>query len=418
MKSKFLFLIIILVIILFSAGVPKITQAALGEGTLIKGLSDKVYVIESGLKRWIKTAKIFNKLSYSWANILSVSETLLGNTPPGKDITSSYKYPEGTLLKGDGPPVYLVEKGERRWIPNPQIFTAKGFKWRNIIPISDKLLNRIKKDQDISWAYNPSSQRPQTFILDGPCKEYWTTIPEINAHQVEFGYSGRNNEGNATNLKFETFLVGYDTSWKSSWSSYKRKITLPAGNKTYTFYVRAKTKDNDYDITPAFCKFTTNLSPFYEQVEISSVWGRSDNPTKERITLRADSKLSQGINITDWTISTGKVKLTIPEAVKIVHPESMYHFQKDLILEPGEKITIYGGPSPIGIKAYKTNTCLKYYDDENEYKDCFYENNQYPNFFKKEWQIYLNRTSEFLANKDAEIILKDENNLVIDRYSY
>lgn len=417
MKHKNSSFIIMLIIILFLMIIPKTGQAALSEGTLIKGLSNKVYVIENGLKRWIKTAKIFNKLSYSWANIRAVSETLLNNTPPGKDLTSSYKYPEGTLLKGDGPPVYFIEKGKRRWIPNPQIFTAKKFKWRNIIQIPDKILNRIKKDQDISWAYDPSSQRPQTFILDGPCRERRTTIPEIDTYQVEFGYSGRNGQEGATNLKFETFLVGYDTRWKSSWSSYKRKITLPAGNKTYTFYVRAKTKDGYYDATPAFCKFTTNLSPFYQQVEISSVWGRSTDPTKERITLRADSKLSKGINITDWTIFTGKVRLTIPQAVKIVHPESMYHFQKDLILEPGEKITIYGGPSPIGIKAYKVNKCLKYFDDESEYKDCFYENNQYPDFFKKEWQIYLNRTSEFLV-KDKEIILKDEDGEIVDRHSY
>lgn len=399
--------------------IPKTSQAALSEGTLIKGLSNKVYVIENGLKRWIKTAKIFNKLSYSWANIRAVSETLLNNTPPGKDITSSYKYPEGTLLRGDGPPVYLIEKGKRHWIPNPQIFTAKKFKWQNIIQIPDKILNRIKKDQDISWAYDPSSQRPQTFILDGPCKQHQETIPEIKTDQIEFKYSGRNGQRSATNLKFETFLVGYDTRWKSSWSSYKRKITLPDGNKTYAFYVRAKTKDDYYDITPAFCKFEVNLSPHNKQIEISSVWGRSTDPAKERITIKASSKLSEGINITDWTIKAKKSMLIIiPQAVKSVYSSSIYNFKRDLILEPGEKLIIYGGASPIGINAYKVNKCLKYFDDKLEYDKCRYEHHQEPDFFEKEWRIYLNRTSEFLAKEDEEIILKDKDEMVVDKYSY
>ena len=417
MLYKRLFFIILLVII-FSIIIPGATQAAPDEGTLIKGLSNKVYVIENGLKRWIITADIFNKLGYSWANIKSVSEKLLNNIPSGQSVTRSYRYPDGTLLRGSGPKVYLIEKKVRRWIPNPQIFEAKAFKWQNIIQISDKILNRIKKDKDISLSYNPSNHQPQTLILDGPCKQFQTSIPEIKTNQVEFKYSGRNNQGSATNLEFETFLANYDTKWKSSWRSFKREITLPAGNKTYTFYVRAKTQDGYYDTTPAFCKFKVNLSPYYQQIEISSVRGNSTDQAKEQITLKTSRKLSESINITGWTINTKKGGLTIPQAIKTIHPESMYNFKKDLILGPNERVIVSGGVSPIGIDAYKENECLKYFDNQAEYKNCFYECNQDYDFLKKEWRIYLNRTSEFLARRNNEIILKDENGLVIDIYSY
>lgn len=396
---------------------PGIVRAAPDEGVLIKGTSEKVYVIENGLKRWIKTADIFNKLGYSWANIALVSENLLNNIPPGKEIGSASQYPNGTLIKGNDPPVYLIEKGIRRWIPNPQIFTSLRFKWQNIIKVSDKTLNRIKNGEDISPAYNSPSRRPQTFILSGPCQAGQSEIPEIETDQIEFKYSGNNGQGNAANLYFETFLAGYDKNWQGFGRSYKRSIALPAENKIYAFYVRAKNQDGYYDITPAFCQFQTKLSPYHQQIVISSVSGRGTDPKNERIVLRAKN-LSEGINITGWTISTKKSSLFIPQAVKIVHPDSMFNIPRDLILETNETVNIYGGISPIGISAYKTNKCERYYDNQNEYKNCFYEYNQYPDFFKNDWRIYLNRTSEFLDKENEEIILKDKNGLVVDRYSY
>ncbi len=429
MIHKNLFYIIILFIILSLTIIPKTSQAAFGEGMLIKGLSNEVYVIENGLKRWIKTADIFNKFGYSWTNIKSVSEDLLNNAPPGKDITNTYNYPDGTLIKGSGHPVYLVEKGLKRWIPNPQIFEARAFKWQNIIQAEDKILDKIKKGDDISP--DPSNHQPQTFILDGPCKQFQGTIPIIETNQIEFKYSGRNSQapldktsyltgqGNTTDLKFETFLAGYDESWKTSWYSFTRKITLPSENKTYTFYVRVKDENSYYDITPASCKFRINLSSYHNQVEISSVSGRSTDPTKEQITLKSGRKSSESINITGWTIKAKKrIPITIPQAIESVYSNSIYNHKVDLILEPGEKVTIYGGSSPIGIDAYKINKCLKYFDDKLEYDTCRYEHYQDSDFFKKEWRIYLNRSSEFLAKDDEEVILKDEDGMVIDIYNY
>ena len=72
----------------------------------------------------------------------------------------------------------------------------------------------------------------------------------------------------------------------------------------------------------------------------------------------------------------------------------------------------------IGINAYKVNKCLKYFDDKLEYDKCRYEHHQEPDFFEKEWRIYLNRTSEFLVKENGEIILEDKDEMVVDRYNY
>ena len=416
MAYKTLISIIAILAILSLTIIPKTTRAMPDEGALIKGLTEKVYVIEHGLKRWIQTADIFNKLGYSWANIVLVSENILNNIPPGKDIANSWRYPDGTLVKGGGPAVYLIESSVARWIPSPQIFTANGFKWQNIINITDNILSTIRKGQDVSSV--AATNQVQTFILSGPCAQNQTSIPKITTGQIEFGYSGSDGQGNSANLSFETFLEGYDNDWRSSWSLYKRKIDLPGGTKTYTFYVRAKTKDGIYDTTPASCKFTTNLSPYYQQVEIAFVRNWGTDPNQQQIVLRT-WRLSESVNITGWTIKAKKrVPITIPQAVKSVYSNSIYNHKIDLILEAGETVTIHGGASPIGIDAYKPNKCGEYWNNKPEYDKCRYENYQYPDFFKKEWQIYLNRTSEFLAEDDEEIILRDKDGLTVDIYGY
>jgi len=409
---------IIVIFAILCLAVPRTIQAtSFNDGTLIKGLSDKVYVIENGLKRWIKTADIFNGLGYSWANIKHVSEQMLSDTPPGKDLTGNYRYPDGALIRGIGPKIYLIEQGERRWIPSPEIFESGGFRWENVIQIADKIINRIKEGSNLSSIYNSSELRPQTVILDGPCKQHQASIPEINQNEIKFRYSGSIRNG-SNDLRFETFLAGYDTSWKNSWS-YERTIRLPNENKTYAFYVRAKTEDGYYDATPAFCKFETKLSSYNQQVEISSVQSWSADPDNEKITLKTKWSLSESINITGWTLKIEKrAPITIPQAVKSVYSDSIYNHKEDLILGSGEKVIIYGGASPIGINAYKVNKCMKYFDDKLEYDTCRYEHYQDPDFLEKEWRIYLNRTSEFLTEEDEEIILKDKNGMVVDIYSY
>jgi hypothetical protein len=51
-------------------------------------------------------------------------------------------YANGTLVKGSGPAVYLVEEGRRRWVPNPETLETIG-SWENILTITDAELFSI-----------------------------------------------------------------------------------------------------------------------------------------------------------------------------------------------------------------------------------------------------------------------------------
>lgn len=59
-------------------------------------------------------------------------------------------YPDGTLLKGSGIYVYVIENGMRRLIPDEKTFNSMGYNWNAIKVISDSDLSSIPQGTDIA----------------------------------------------------------------------------------------------------------------------------------------------------------------------------------------------------------------------------------------------------------------------------
>jgi len=89
---------------------------------------DKVYKLENGKKRWIKTATEFNAAGYSWDEVQETSvETLAAYQ---NEISSE-------LLRAVGDKkVYKLENGKKRWVKNAKEFNATGYKWEDIEEVS------------------------------------------------------------------------------------------------------------------------------------------------------------------------------------------------------------------------------------------------------------------------------------------
>ncbi len=73
---------------------------------------------------------------YKWEDIIEISDKELALYLDGENVLM----PDGSLIKGSGPKVYLVENGKKRWITTAKVFVARGYKWEDIIEISDKEL--------------------------------------------------------------------------------------------------------------------------------------------------------------------------------------------------------------------------------------------------------------------------------------
>lgn len=114
--------------------------------TLLRQIGDpKVYVIENGKKKWIKTAQEFTAAGYNWSQIQDVSALEIAQYP---DITVV----EVTLIRLIGDPkVYIVENGKRRWIKTAAEFVKAGYDWNAITDVSS---GELAKYPEVTVAVN------------------------------------------------------------------------------------------------------------------------------------------------------------------------------------------------------------------------------------------------------------------------
>ncbi|MBU4338515.1 lamin tail domain-containing protein [Patescibacteria group bacterium] len=341
-------LIVILAIIGLLFSFESQAYSTFSNGTLVKGSGPEVYVLEHGIKRWIPNPAIFKNLFYDWGKIKKVADDMLNSFPNGNNMGKIFS--DGALLKSDkSPKVYLYDNGKLRWVTDPNIFNSNDFSWENITVIPDNKIKTLKVSADVKSG--EFLLLPATFITVKPPKE-------TDIKKVTFSYSGVNPTGPVSELTWETFLDGYDAAWQGAYSKYTRTIDLPAVNKTYTFYARSRNKDGKIDSRPASYTFKTiDFSSLYNQLKISSVTRKAVPELNENIKITNSSKTS--IDITGLVVKNQKNETAyLPKAVEVLYLQAG-DLAKNLILEPGKTVIIFSGPSPAG-KNFRLNKCAGY----------------------------------------------------------
>jgi hypothetical protein len=97
--------------------------------------SPRVYVIKNKKKHWIQTPKEFNAAGYNWGKVKVVSPETLEEYPDDEE-TSTIE-----LLRAVGSyKVYKIDNGKKRWIKTAGEFNAAGYKWKNIKEVSPEAL--------------------------------------------------------------------------------------------------------------------------------------------------------------------------------------------------------------------------------------------------------------------------------------
>ena len=88
------------------------TALAYSDGDLLKDASTaNIYVVNNGMKVWVRSAAVFDDCSYDWAKIKTVSN--LSATPTADLIKSA-----------SNPDVYRLEKNFKRKLASTEIFTS------------------------------------------------------------------------------------------------------------------------------------------------------------------------------------------------------------------------------------------------------------------------------------------------------
>ena len=107
-------------------------------GTLAKtGDSPTVYLVSGGKFRPISSSQIFLARGFNFSDIQSIKSDLLTSNNLGQVLG----YPDGTLIRGSGPTVYLVFGDAKVGIPSMAMLNKLKLSPEKIVSVSDVDLN-------------------------------------------------------------------------------------------------------------------------------------------------------------------------------------------------------------------------------------------------------------------------------------
>ncbi len=154
-------------------------------GTLLKGMSEKVYILFNDKKTWITSAAIFKGCGFRWEDIITVSDDIINSIGDGPEMTDRCLiFPDNTLIKGSDYKVYLIVEAARRWITTGEIFEGLGHNWNNITVVSDNILADIPEGESITSLPAPkitlmrASNGEKVYAIVGG-KKHWVPSPDV-----------------------------------------------------------------------------------------------------------------------------------------------------------------------------------------------------------------------------------------------
>jgi len=110
------------------------------KANLVRASDDpKVYYLtEGGLKRHIPSVEAFNSYGNNWEDIIEITSTELN------------AYPDSILIRlTDDPKVYKLENNQKRWIKTAKAFNRLGLNWNEIAPVNTIELNTYAEGGEI-----------------------------------------------------------------------------------------------------------------------------------------------------------------------------------------------------------------------------------------------------------------------------
>ncbi|MCK5122660.1 MAG: hypothetical protein KAQ87_00710 [Candidatus Pacebacteria bacterium] len=160
---------------------------------LLKGAhSSKIYRVINGKRLWIPTAAAFNAQGLKWDDVQNVSETNVNQYPVIKLVK----------LVGSSEVYYLTNSGFKKHIPTAEVFNSYNNKWEDIVEISADELNTfndvqlIKADGDfkVYKLENGVKRWIKTANAFNRLGLSWTEISPVNKIEINAYPVGMNIE--------------------------------------------------------------------------------------------------------------------------------------------------------------------------------------------------------------------------------
>ncbi|MFI1800282.1 hypothetical protein ACH427_23425 [Streptomyces sp. NPDC020379] len=114
-------------------------------GKRVKGINGPaIYLILDGKRRWIPNPDTYNNLFRGWDGIQSVVDI--------NSIDDGGQLSDGAILgkSPNAPQVYLISNGVKRWITSPAAMDKYDFAWNKIVVLSPVAIGSIPTGANIS----------------------------------------------------------------------------------------------------------------------------------------------------------------------------------------------------------------------------------------------------------------------------
>jgi hypothetical protein len=103
------------------------------EGAVLKGSGPDIYIIDqtgtsSYVKRKVTNGDAYNALGYNGGDVIQVADSDINVVPDGPVISDSSQHPDGTLVKSSGGTLYWLEGGQKRLVGTVEVFVSQRFK--------------------------------------------------------------------------------------------------------------------------------------------------------------------------------------------------------------------------------------------------------------------------------------------------
>ena len=155
---------------------PKATVVNLPNGSLVKSATRaRVYVVESGTRRAIPSADLFEAKGYKWNAIQEVSDRELALWRVGDPVA----YPDGTLIRGEGrEEVYVFDKEKLRHVTSARLFEILKYAWNTVKVLDAADVNRYAKGEPMRFPDGTllrSEKSPRITVLeDGAHRQFYS----------------------------------------------------------------------------------------------------------------------------------------------------------------------------------------------------------------------------------------------------
>jgi hypothetical protein len=201
---------------------PTGAEMTYGDGSLLSNRG-AVYVISDGMRRPIASPSTFIQKGYKWNNIIAVSDAELAPHAQGDILTTADRHPNGSLLVRPGGAVFVIKNGQRRYIPSPLIFQAR-YRWESLIDGSESYLNTYPQGEN---EFYPDglliSSATGVYIMQNNVRQPITSPEVFESYGLNWGQVRR-----ATDFELSIIPVGVAMSEIKSYPS--RVLISPTGS--------------------------------------------------------------------------------------------------------------------------------------------------------------------------------------------